>query len=195
MVDTEKQAIAEVYAQAIFDLASQANQTGILRSELDNIAGLLVSEPGFKVLLESPSVARKDRTRSINNIFQGRVSELTFSLLNILARKGRLNILTEVQQVYAELLDMSIGKLKGSLTTAIELDDNQKKNINLRVNKIINKEVQLAFHVVPTIIGGMILEVQGTVMDSSISRILKKATYNVTRTSDKQDTQRAIIAQ
>ncbi len=192
MADTEKQAIASVYSQAIYSLSLDLNQTELTAAELTEIANLLTIEPGLKVLFESPAITRKQKLQSIENIFANRLSKPVYNLLHILVNKGRLNIFKEIQLDYVDILDKANGKTKGVLTTAIVLDQQQRQAMRSRISEMMDKKVDLVFCVDSNIIGGMVLDIEGKVMDSSISSILKKARKEIILMANKQNFQKAI---
>ena len=179
MAADHSNAIAMIYAEAMFALAEEQQQTEKLCAELNVIAQAIEANPDFAVFLESPAINRDRKAASISRIFQGKVSQLMIDSLKVIAAKDRLNLLVEIQQCFEELDDRKAGRVKGSITTAVELPPKEQSRLTEQINRAIRKTVSLTSIVDPSIIGGMVLTIEDTVMDVSVKGALQQLTQKL----------------
>lgn len=174
MTSDNAQAIAQVYAEALFGLALEQQLTETLGMDLERLAGLIKANPTFAVFLESPAITRAQKTASISRIFTDKMCPLTLDFLKVLAVRGRLNLICDIQECFVRLEDKQAGRERGTLVTAIELSDKEFNRLTEQIKRTLNKELILENRVDKSILGGMILKVEDTVLDASLGRNLEK---------------------
>jgi F-type H+-transporting ATPase subunit delta len=104
----------------------------------------------------------------LRRVFTDKISDLTMNFLMVLAEKGRLNLIREIQAAYNTLEDQQAGRVKGSLITAVELSSKELHRLSEQINRALRKDVELKTKVDPSILGGLILTVEDTLMDASL---------------------------
>lgn len=179
MAADETQSIAMVYAEALFELAEEQELTAEIRQELTDIAALLDANEAFAVFLDTPAVGRDEKTAVIRKVFEGQVTPLMFHFLLILAKKDRLSLIREVRRSFEKLEDAQAGRVKGSLTTAVTLSEQEQSRLREQIGRALRKTVQLQNVVDPTILGGLVLKVEDTVMDLSVRGALEQSRQNM----------------
>jgi F-type H+-transporting ATPase subunit delta len=65
-------------------------------------------------------------------------------------------------------LDEASGRVRATVTCAMELDKDQLERLSGTLKKIVKKEVDLDVSIDPTLIGGLIAEVEGMIYDGSV---------------------------
>ena len=174
MSNETKSSIAYVYAKALLELAIERDLVQSLREELEELRILIHGERELALFLESPSIRTEQKIESMKRIFGSNVSELMLDFLCVLATRDRLALLEEIPLSYAKLDDERQGYVSGTVTTAVELSEEELSEITERVCSILNQKVRLKSIVDPAIIGGIILQVEDTVMDNSLSCSLRR---------------------
>ena len=106
--------------------------------------------------------------------------------LAVLAERNRLAALRAIESCYGELEDKHVGRVKGKLVTAIELDQKETARLTEQINRALRKTVTLQSRCDPLIIGGMILTIGGTVMDGSVRGSLNRLSRQL-RQKSQQD--------
>jgi F-type H+-transporting ATPase subunit delta len=170
----DRQAIAKEYAKALFELASQQGQAPAAGEELAAIASLAESNREFGIFLATPAISREQRMQSLARIFSGRVSDLLYNFLMVMARRSRLGLLKDVAGCYQSLEDAAENRVRGTLTTAAAMEVSEQIRVHEQISRAMQKTVSLTDRVDPDIIGGMILTVGGVMMDGSVKRRLEK---------------------
>lgn len=176
MAADKSDSIAMIYAEAIFELADERRQMQTLRAELEQLARFIEDIPDFRSFLESPALTRKQKSAALMRIFENQFSQLMLDFLKVVAAKDRLNLLTKIKDCFGQLEDKQSGRIKGVLTTAIKLSEAEKDRLTEQVGRALRKNVTLQYQVDPSIIGGMFLNIEDTIMDASVKGSLQQLT-------------------
>lgn len=174
MASDKSQAIAGVYAEALFELAQERGQGESVRQELSNLADLVRADPEWELFLESPAIGREHKIEVVRRVFAERLSDLTGDFLKVLASKDRLALLLEIEKCYLRLEDRQAGRVRGTLTTALELDKKELIRLSEQIGRALHKTVALQNRIDPAIIGGMIISVEDKMIDGSVRRRLQQ---------------------
>ncbi|MCP4711192.1 MAG: ATP synthase F1 subunit delta [Planctomycetes bacterium] len=174
MAIDEWSGLAGIYAEALFELSEERQLTGAVREDLGNLADLIASDQPWELFLESPRISSKDKSAVIKRVLEGKVSDLTLDFLLVVADKDRLGGLRAMERYFGELEDKKAGRIKGKLTTAVELDSKETARLTEQIGRALRKTVTLEKHCDPAIIGGMILNIGDTVIDGSVQGSLER---------------------
>lgn len=160
--------ISSVYAEALFKLACERSQVEGTRGELDGLGELVRGEGQFSAFLASPVIGRAEKMASLERIFSAELSELVRDFLGVLAGRDRLGLLGDIQKCYGQLDDQYAGRIRGKLTTAVELEQDEQIHLAEQIGRALRKTVSLAVGVDPSIIGGMVLRIEDMLIDGSV---------------------------
>ncbi len=176
-LDTQSDAVAQVYARSVFELAkSEGGQSAVeeIAGELEAIIELTLQNPQFAEFLRSAVISDKDRTNSVRAIFEGRVSDIVLRFLLVLSEKGRLGRLGGIATAYDELLQESYGRVEVDVFTASPIDQKQLDAIKERLRQALGKEPVMHAYTQPEMVGGLKLQVGDQLIDASVSTRLRK---------------------
>ena len=98
---------------------------------------------------------------------------IVFNFITTLNLKGRLGILDAVAEDFSKELEELKNILRVDITSAIELEDDKKNAIRNRVADKLQKDVRVQWHVDSDIIGGLIFNINQTIVDNSIRHKLE----------------------
>lgn len=166
-----KRAYPRRYAQAVFELAREREELDSWASDLQQIARLTEDE-ALVAWLESPKFPFEDKSRLLADRL-GDINPLALSLACLLVARGRLGMAGDIAGAYQRLLDSYRGMERAEVTTAIPLDDGDKRRLGERLSDLTGKEIVLETEVDPGLIGGLVVRVGGKLLDGSTrSRLL-----------------------
>jgi len=166
--DNQQSPVAIAYAQAVFDLAKEADQLDAIAAELAAICGIIAGLPKLGQIISDPAISIQERQTMIKTAFQGRTSELMSRFLGLLNRRGRLHLLPGITGAFVTLLDQYRGKVNVDITVANPLNDQQLDSIRQSVSAALKKQAVVNQKVDESIIGGLILRVQDQLIDGSV---------------------------
>jgi len=165
--------LSKVYAQAIIEAADRKQCRPDVLDELRSIVrDVLLQVPKAAIIFDSPKVTVEEKSAIINRICAGRVQPTTLHTLHVLARHGRLGMLSQVVAAAERFADELDGRQQATVTTAVHLDAAEQSQIVAAVERTVGGSVTPTFLVNPELIGGLIVRVADTVYDQSVATSL-----------------------
>ena len=194
MANKNTEAVATIYAESLFELAFEKGQADAVQDLLQHLADLIRANSEFALFLESPAIANDSKKACLTKVFQGRVSDLFLDFLMVVAEKDRLNCLLDIQASFSRLADEQAGRVKGVLTTAVELSPKEHVRLSERIGRALKKTIHLETVVDPSIIGGLVLNIGDIMIDGSVQRGLERFKKQLrTKSFGQMDAQRIIV--
>lgn len=167
--------VPRVYARAMLDLAAAGGSEEELLGEMEGLARLVAEDAELATFLASPLVEEQARAATIEKIFRGHASDLLTDSLEVINRKGRLALLPAIADAYRAELRRMRGRVDARVTTAVPLTAAQKKSLAAALASFTGLAPDLVERVDPSILGGLVVEVGGEKIDSSLSNQLHDA--------------------
>ncbi|NCC24456.1 MAG: F0F1 ATP synthase subunit delta [Deltaproteobacteria bacterium] len=168
--------VARRYAHALFSLG-QAKGGEVVKTYGDNLSALaevLDGAPELVKIFRNPVFTASDKKAIVKKILDKvKVDKMVANFCFLLAEKGRLAVLPDIAFVYAKLLDVAQGIVRGEIITAISLNDALQKQVKDQLEKQSGSQVVLEYSVDPAILGGLKLKVGDKVLDASIKAQLE----------------------
>ena len=156
---------AKRYAQAVFEIAGERNELEQWQSELSQIAAL-TKEPQLVALLENPRLPFTRKKELLSERLEG-VSPLAMNLACLLVTRGKLGLIEQIAVEYNRLLDIHHGIEHAEIITALPIDKDDRETISARLDAIVGKKVIFKTRVDPTILGGIVIRIDGRLIDGS----------------------------
>ena len=169
------------YAQAIFQIAKDKNELDEWQTNLGKIADLM-QNPDFADAVENPKLPFELKAKITREVL-GKINPLALNLAYLLILKNKFKNSAQIAREYDQLLDEFHGILRAEITTAVPLDDSDKKNLGQRLETMIDSKLHLEFNVDPGIIGGIIARIKGSLIDGSVRSKLQIMKRNLAGTS------------
>ena len=165
--------VERVYAGALLDMAKQAGQLDEVADELKQLGQLLEAQPDLLRLMSSQVLSSQARSRSVEAIFQGRVSDLVYRFLQVVNEKGRLDVLPGIIQAYVKLLDEHQGVMEADVFVAQRLSESDVQSVSTAIGKMVGKNIVLHQYLEPGLIGGLKIRVGDQLIDGSVATGLR----------------------
>ena len=163
-------ASAARYAKALFDVASAEFTPEQAETELVAFADLVVAHDDLRQALASPAIpAARKRAVVAQLLDRQQPSGPVRKLLLLLAERDRLDLLADLVSVYHERVMEHLTVVQAEVTTATPLQPDQAAQLQQRLGTTIGRTVTLTTRVDPSLIGGMVTRIGGTVYDGSVA--------------------------
>ncbi len=156
------------YAQSLLDLANGGNEAEAIGTEMGQLRQIVEENPTFAAYLADPGISHEHRSRTLRDVFAGKVLPLVWKFLGVLNLKGRLKLLPQIAAAYGDLLDAQNGKIEVDVTVAKKLPAKQLEDVQRRIGAALKKDAIVHQYEDESIIGGMILRVQDQLIDASV---------------------------
>jgi F-type H+-transporting ATPase subunit delta len=160
-----RKSFARRYSQAVFGIAREKNELDRWQSDLKKIA-TLADDAELIALLENPKVRFEDKAKILAKGL-GDVNPLALNLVYLLVTRGRFGMVADIADEYQRLLDSYRGIERAEVTTAIELDADDKRKLEERLEAVVGKKVVVKPSVDPSVLGGIVARVGGKLLDGS----------------------------
>jgi ATP synthase F1 delta subunit len=161
---------AKPYARAIHQLAKERGQTEAVATELTALVEAVVREPALREFLARPWVAPMAK-RAVALEVAGRLGlgPLTQDFVGLVARQGRADHLETILEVYRELLDADLGRVRARIRTVVPLTAEEREMLQRRLGAALGgRQVVLEEVVDDHLLGGFIAEVDSYIVDGSL---------------------------
>jgi len=159
--------IARVYAAALFAAADEAGAVERLRADLGQLVKALAESASLRGVLANPRIETEAKQRLLAELVADS-DKLLANTLQLLAGKGRIALLPDVREEYEVLAAEKARTLKLEVTSAVALDADLERDIVARVEGATGKKVQLSKRVDKAIVGGLVMRLGDTIVDSSL---------------------------
>ena len=161
--------VARRYASALYDLGKEEGLQEKFLTDLESIVTILDESDEFRSIMESPLYNILLKKRILGELItKVKISKYTENFLSILLDKDRFVSLRAILDSYRQILDEASGRVRATVTCAMELDKAQLERLSGTLKKIVKREVDLDVSIDPTLIGGLIAEVEGMIYDGSV---------------------------
>jgi F-type H+-transporting ATPase subunit delta len=167
--------VAKRYARALLGLSNDRGQLEAWSDELDRLARV-IEIPEIDAAFASPEVSLTAKIRALALITEK--MELSFpvrSFAAVVARHGRIPELPAVAVAYRSMLDDLVGRARATMTFAIQPNDRDVQRIANRFEQLVHKKIIPTIKVDATLIGGVIVELEGKTYDGSLLNQLREA--------------------
>jgi F-type H+-transporting ATPase subunit delta len=167
------EAIARVYATALFEAAKDAGKLDVLHEQLAQFVAALRESRELQLFLFSPYFSSAEKREGLTRILEGAEPELV-NFLGLLAEKHRVPVIFRIERQFDALWKQENRRLGVTVTSAVELDPAIAERIGAEIEKQTGNEVELESRVDDGIIGGLVVQVGNMVLDASVRNRLEK---------------------
>jgi F-type H+-transporting ATPase subunit delta len=168
-------AAARRYAKAVFELAQQEGQVEGWARRLSKVRDVL-SDPDVAAVLANPTVATEQRMAFVSDLFDKEATNLA----KLLIESDRVRDVEDIVKEFERLADEASGRLRATVTTAVELAPKDRDRVADELSKRLGKEISLDVVVDPRILGGMKLQYGDRLVDASVATKLQQLRRRLT---------------
>lgn len=165
--------IGKEYGAALFMLACEAGEKKNYANALKTVWECFCETPEYPVFLASPSVSQNERIKAIEAAFAARIPEHVLSFLMLLCEKGRMSCFESAMLEYNALLDASEHIFNAKVISAAPLTDAEKEKLKKKLETVYHGTVHMTYEVDPSLLGGLIVDVDGKILDGSLRQRLR----------------------
>ncbi len=161
--------IADRYATAIFEIASESNSLDSLESSMNDLAAALADSEDLQALITSPVISREEQGAAIAAVADKMGIDATLrNTLSLMATKRRLFAVPALIEALRARIADARGEVTAEVTSAKALTKTQSEKLAKTLAARVGKKVSINAIVDETIIGGLIVKVGSKMIDSSL---------------------------
>ncbi|MEM7038449.1 MAG: ATP synthase F1 subunit delta [Bacteroidota bacterium] len=166
--------LGDRYAKSILELATERGEVDKVQKDFILIESVCKSSPDFARMLKSPLIRADKKQAIIDEVFGGKLSEITKNLVQIVVRKKREMYLYDIAVRYLALYDAKMNITRGVLISATKMSGQQIDAIKKIVEKEFSTTFEMEEAVDPALIGGFRLRIGDRLFDGSVSTKLRE---------------------
>ncbi len=176
-----KTAVARRYAKALFGLI-EAGQVEVTRNGLSALAQAIATSAPLKHVLASPAFSLDDKRDVLDSLSQRLGSPpIMGQFLAQLIKKNRVGFLPEIAEEFTILADQQQGTQPVAVSSATPLAPGDQEQIRHRLQELLRRDVDLAFHTEPNLLAGLQIRIGSTLFDSTVRTRLSAMRTLVTK--------------
>jgi len=166
---------AERYSLALYELASESNVLSQVEDHSSSILNLISSNKDFSDLIKDPTNSQEDLLKVIDIISNdNKFESLLKNFLSFLITRRRIFYVDNILKSFVETCSAKRGELKAELTSAKDLTEDEVNSIKEELTENFSSKIKLNYKYDKSLIGGLIVQVGSTMVDTSIKNKLQQ---------------------
>jgi F-type H+-transporting ATPase subunit delta len=156
-----------VYAEALLEVAKEADRLDRIRKEFDEFAETLEESDELRRFLVNPQIESQSKRGALEDLL-AKADPLLLNFLRLLADKGRIGEVAQVHAEWTRLLAREERVLELELTTAIELSEAEAAKVVKQIEQASGRSVVATRTVDSNLIGGIVVQAGSLRLDASV---------------------------
>ena len=166
---------AKSYSQALYELASEEKILNNVEEHVLSFLKLIAQSEDFNSLIKDPTNRQEDQLNVINLIFEKfNLNTLLKKFLNFLVMRRRFFYVEKILKDFIMICSKNRGEISAKLSVAKELNENEINKIKNDLSQNFGSDVKLNYTLDPSLIGGLIMQVESLMIDTSIKNKLQQ---------------------
>ena len=168
-------AVAERYAAALADVAVERKNSETIKRNLAAFVEAFSSIANLRNALESPAVNAEVKRKVIAEVAGKMGLDVAVrNFIYLVVDHRRTEILPEIEQAFLSELNERLGIVDAEVTSAHELNDDEKRQLSTVLEQRTGKKVQPRFQIDGALLGGAVVRLRSTIYDGSVRDQLKR---------------------
>ena len=159
--------VARRYAEALFQVAQEADTVAATESELAEVVESATSHPEISKFLAHPLVPRGAKRDLLLQAFPD-TSQTLANFLTLVIRNRRESYLDLIRSEFSDVRTRSEGIASVRLVTAQAMTPEERTRFVSKLESVLNRPVELEEAVDETLLGGARIEAEGQVLDGTM---------------------------
>ena len=166
---------ASRYSLALYELAGESNLLDKVEENSYAFMNLISKNNDFSNFIKDPTINRDILLNTISKISENFKLEILFkNFLGLLITKRRFFYIEFILKNFNEICSEKRGELKADIKSAKELSKEEIENITKELSNNFKSKIKLNYKYDQSLIGGLIVQVGSTMIDTSIKNKLQQ---------------------
>ena len=166
---------AERYSLALFELSKETKLLSQIEKHATSMLNLIHQSNDFSNLVKDPTIKQDDLLNAINIITETyKFNKLFKNFLSFLIKKRRFFFVEHILESFIETCSRKRGELRAELKSAKNLSSDEISKITEVLSKNFNSKIKLNYKHDESLIGGLVVQVGSTMVDTSIKNKLQQ---------------------
>lgn len=167
--------LAQRYAHALYDLATEQKQLDVVAGDLRALNQLRQESPEFQYLARQPRLSRVQLVKAMQQVATtAGFNKLTANFLALVAKHRRLNCLGAIIDAYLADLAAHRGEFSAQVRSAQPLSPAQEEQLALKLAAWAGGKVHVSVSKDPSLLGGLTVKMGSRLIDASVKTKLDR---------------------
>ena len=166
---------ANRYSLALYELASEASLLVQIEENSSAFLTLISNNEEFDNLIKDPTASQDVLINIINKVSKNSKLEVLFkNFVSFLITKRRFFYVEQILRSFIEICSEKRGELKAEIKSAKQLTQDEINKITEELSNNFNSKIKLNYEHDQSLIGGLVVQVGSTMIDTSIKNKLQQ---------------------
>jgi len=177
----EQTKIAKRYVNAMFSGFTKKTESTNAAKDMNDLLAMINASTDLQNFIKSPLLSKEQQVKGVEALAKkAKLSQSVSNLLVILADNRRLSLLPIIAREVEAHLARESGTVPVMIATARKLSAADQKKIGADIKKAVGADVSMQTYVDETLIGGVVIQIESTLIDGSIKTKLDKLERELT---------------
>ncbi|NLV56305.1 MAG: ATP synthase F1 subunit delta [Acidimicrobiales bacterium] len=164
----------DAYAAAFHAVIAAEDTLGEVEDELFRFARILEGDDALLEALSDPHIEPARRQQIVTDLLDGKAQPTTVNLVGLVVGNGRARELPDIVDALVALGAASREAAVAQVRSAVALSDDQTTRLAEALSRATGKSVEVKVTVDPSVQGGVVAQIDDTVIDGSVRRRLEQ---------------------
>ena len=166
--------VAKRYGKALFELSVERDQFVHVHLAFHDFNSLMRRHDDFRTLFFSHQVEAKVKMDFLQQLLGEDTNQLFLNFLKVLAVKKRLDLVFDIMKEFEAQYAKKQNRLVVNVQSAVDLDEATRTELETFFADSLKANVHVNFIKNPDILAGLIVDMEGTIIDASLRRKFKE---------------------
>lgn len=177
----EQTKIAKRYVNSLFGTLTTKKDSTVVAKDIADLGAMIASSSELQHFINTPLLSVEQQKAGVEALAKkAKLSSAVSNLLMVMAENRRLSILPAIVRETEAYLVKQSGTVPIAVATARQLSSADQKKIGADIKAVLGKEILMQAYVDESLIGGMVVQVESTLIDGSIKSKLDKLERDLT---------------
>ncbi|MBR1586014.1 MAG: ATP synthase F1 subunit delta [Clostridia bacterium] len=161
------------YGDGLYALCAEEKIAQDVLIQLQTLKDAFRQNPDFIRLLSNMSLSKQERLSIVDHALRGQVHPYVLNFLKLLVERGAMHAFADCLAAYQEGYNADHQVIEAEVTTAQALSDDQRAKLMKKLSGMTGKDVVLKEKVDSSVLGGVLLQMDGKRYDNTVRSRLK----------------------
>ena len=174
MAEAELATVARPYARAAFATALDEADGLVSWSKMLALLGAAVTEPAVERMLDNPANSGSVSAKWLTDLIGAELTASGANFIQVLAEFDRLALIATIAEQYEVLKANHEKTVEVAIVSAYELSGTEQETLKDALNRRLQRTVELETETDSSLLGGVVIRTEDTVIDDSVRGKLQK---------------------
>ena len=163
------------YSRALFELANENNSLVEIEGQILGLVEFISKNSQFNEIIKNPTNRIEELQNAIKLISdQLKFNDLLKKFLVFVISKRRFFYIEKILKDFLTICSNSRGEIQAELSVAKEMNEKEITEVKNELDTNFGSNIKLNYKYDPSLIGGLVIKVESTMIDTSIKSKLKQ---------------------